>query len=308
MDGFDVVGFGIVTTDHIGVLDHFPQEDSKQRLKRYAQQGGGTVGTPLVACARLGVRAAYLGRIGTGPSSAFVLEDFQREGVDTNHVVTTPEYDPPVGLILVNPETGSRTICWYGPDAADLRLEDLDRGLIESSQMLYLDAREPFASIFCARWARDVGRMVFMDADNLTDGMAAVLPLCTTIIASQGFASKFFGDADPERAANLLYERFGVLCGVTAGHEGSYLVDAGTPFRQPAFEVDVVDTTGAGDVYHGAFAVGLLHGWPTRDIACFASAVAAMKCRQLGGRAGIPRYEQAVAFLTERGFHGAWER
>ncbi|HOT37543.1 MAG TPA: PfkB family carbohydrate kinase, partial [Candidatus Latescibacteria bacterium] len=108
MPRFDVVGFGIVTIDHIGLLDHYPAEDTKQRLRMYVQQGGGTVGTPLVACARLGLNAAYIGRIGDGPSSHAVLDDFRRERVDTTGVVSVKGYEPPVGLILVNPATGSR--------------------------------------------------------------------------------------------------------------------------------------------------------------------------------------------------------
>ncbi|OQB35944.1 MAG: Ribokinase [Candidatus Latescibacteria bacterium ADurb.Bin168] len=307
MPRFDVVGFGIVTIDHIGVLDHYPAEDTKQRLRMYVQQGGGTVGTPLVACARLGLNAAYIGRIGDGPSSRAVLDDFRRERVDTTGVVSVEGYEPPVGLILVNPATGSRTICWYGSDSDILQPEELNRDVVESSSMLYLDAREPLASVVAAGWAHAAGRKVFIDADNVTEGIADVLPLCDTIIASQNFALKYFGNSDPERAARKLHKRFGVVCGVTAGSAGSFLATPGESFWQPAFEVDVVDTTGAGDVYHGAFAMGLLRGWPLRDIACFASAVAAMKCRELGGRSGIPRFAEACAFLKERGMHGAWE-
>jgi sugar/nucleoside kinase (ribokinase family) len=308
MDSFDVVGFGIVTTDHIGVVDRFPSEDTKQGLIRYEQQGGGTVGTSLVACARLGLRAAYLGRIGSGASSRFVLDDFAREGVDTRFVVPSEQYDLPVGLILANLSTGSRTICWYSAGADTLLPEETNREAVESSRMLYLDAHEPAASLAAATWARSAGRHVFIDADNMVEGIEAVLPLCNTIIGSMNFARKYFGDDDGERAARLLYERFGGVCAVTEGARGSYVVAEGTELHQPAFPVDVVDTTGAGDVYHGAFAVGILRDWPVSDCAAFASAVSAMKCRALGGRSGIPHFDEAVAFLRERDVHGAWER
>jgi len=307
MPEYDVVGLGIVTTDHLGVIDRFPIEDAKQGMLAYTQQGGGTVGTPLVACARLGLRTAYLGRVGYGPSSEFIVNDFAREGVDTRHILRDEGYEPPVGLILVNPNTHSRTICWYG--AAHDRLEPtrVDRAVVESSRVLYLDAHETEASRAAAGWAHGVGRAVVIDADNFTEGIVSVLPHCDVIIGSAAFGKGFTGDEDAERAAHVLFERFGGICAITVGRDGSYVVSRDASFHQAAFPVEVMDTTGAGDVYHGAFVVGLLKGWPLGDVACFASAVAAMKCRSLGGRAGIPRLPEAVAFLRERGQRGAWE-
>jgi len=308
MATYDVVGFGIATTDHLGVLDRFPVEDTKQRMLQYTHQGGGTVGTPLVACARLGLRAAYLGRIGYGPASGFILNDFAREGVETRHVVREDDYEPPVGLILVNPSNRSRTICWFGDVSDGLSPERLSRPVIESSRVLYLDAHETKASVAAARWARDKGRTVVIDADQHNEGIERVLPCCGVIIGSAPFGKAFSGDDDGERAAHRLFEQFGGVCAITVGERGSYVVSDEGSFHQPSFAVEVVDTTGAGDVYHGAFVVGLLKGWPLRDVAAFASAVAAMKCRKLGGRAGIPRFDEAVTFLGERTVAGAWDR
>lgn len=307
MPDYDVVGFGIATTDHLGVVDRYPQEDTKQGLTDYAQQGGGTVATPLVACARLGLRTAYLGRAGYDPASEFIIRDFRREGVDAQHIIRDATFEPPVGIIVVNPKNHSRTIMWYGRKTAPLAPDRLDRSVIENSRVLYLDAHETDASVAAAGWARAAGRTVMVDADNLNEGLERVLPSAHVIIGSAQFGSAFSGDDDPERAAHRLFERYGGISGITAGARGSWIVSDDERFHQPAFPVDVLDTTGAGDVYHGAFAVGLIRRWPLRDIARFASAVAAMKCRRLGGRAGIPRFDEAVAFLRERGEHGAWE-
>lgn len=308
MLNYDVVGFGIATTDHLGVLDHFPVEDTKQGLLQYTQQGGGTVGTPLVACARLGLRTAYLGRVGHGPASEFVVNDFEQDGVDTRHILHDAGYEPPVGLILVNPSNRSRTICWYGDVADRLRPERISRAAVESSRVLYLDAHETECSIAAAGWAHEQGRTVVIDADQYSDGIMRVLPYCDAIIGSAAFGKALTGDQDGEGAAHRLFERFGGICAITVGERGSFVVNAESRFHQQAFTVEVVDTTGAGDVFHGAFVVGLLRGWPLKDVAAFASAVAAMKCRSLGGRAGIPRYDEAICFLRERSVAGAWDR
>ena len=302
---YDVVGFGIATVDHLGVVESFPREDTKARLTTYTQQGGGTSATPLVACARLGLKTAYLGRLGKDPTSRFMCDDFGREGVDWSHAIVDESYAPPVAMILVNPETNSRTIVWYKPVEEEMPAGAISPDLVTDARVLYLDAHEGPASVAAAKVAKHTGTMVVVDADNLTEGMEGVLPNADVIIGSAHFARLKY-DADPEPAARMLFYEFGVLSAITAGVEGSYVVTEDESFHQPAFPVDVVDTTGAGDVYHGGFVVGLLKGWSTRECAVFASATAAIKCRKLGGRAGIPTFDQVAAFLSERGETGPW--
>ena len=307
MTRYDIVGFGIATIDHFGVVESFPVEDTKQRLLEYAQQGGGTVATPLVTCARLGLRAAYLGRIGVDPASVAIENAFKSEGVDTSASIRDATYEPPVALVIVNPTNHSRTIAWHRKHGAPIDPNQVDENIVRNSRVLYLDAHEGATSLHHAHVARDAGRLVVVDADNYTDDIRPVLPHANVIIGSERFARQFSGDPDAERAAALLYERFGGVCGITAGRDGSYLVTDDGPLHQPAFPVDVIDTTGAGDVYHGAFVKGLLSGWSVRDNARFASAVAAIKCRSLGGQAGIPDMKAAVEFLRERGKTGPWD-
>jgi sugar/nucleoside kinase (ribokinase family) len=306
VDTYDVVGFGIATIDHFGVVDSFPLEDSKQQFREYTMQGGGTVATPLVACSRLGLKTAYLGRLGHDSMSDAIAAEFEHEGVETRHIIYDELYTPPVAMILVNPQKHTRTIAWYRKPYPPIEPEQIDLDVVEASRVLYLDAHEGPAARRAAKRAKETGRLVVVDADNDTDDIRFVLPYADVIIGSERFASQFAGDIGSERAAALLYERFGGICGITAGSHGSYLVTDEGAFHQPAFPVDVVDTTGAGDVYHGAFVVGLLEGWPIRDTATFASAVAAMKCRKLGGRSGIPTRNEAFRFLRERNVPGPW--
>ena len=302
---FDVVGFGIATVDHLGVVGSFPKEDTKSRLTAYTQQGGGTSATPLVACSRLGLKTAYLGRLGKDPASRFMCDDFDREGVDWSHAIIDESYAPPVAMILVNPSTNSRTIVWYKAVEEEMSADAIDPALIADAHVVYLDAHEGSASVAAAKAAREAGTMVVVDADNLTEGITGVLPNADVIIGSAHFGMLKY-DASPEEAARLLFEEYGVLSAITAGIEGSFVVTADESFHQPAFPVGVVDTTGAGDVYHGGFVVGLLKGWSVRQCAVFASATSAIKCGMLGGRAGIPAFDQVAEFLTARNETGPW--
>ena len=302
---FDIVSLGIVTTDHLGVVEQFPQEDTKQRMTVYSQQGGGTGGTALVACSRLGLRAAYLGRLGTGPSSRFIIEDFHKGDVCTDYAIHTDGYDTPVAVVLVNPATGSRTIVWYKPPIEELSGEEIDLDIVKRARVLYLDAHETEASLAAVQVAKKHGALVVVDADNYTDGIDKVLPFCDVIIGSAHFGRLKY-DAEPEQAVRNLFRDYGVVSIVTAGGDGSYAVTADEWFHQRAFPVEVVDTTGAGDVFHGAFVVGLLKGWNLLECMVWSSAVAAMKCRALGGRGGLPQFHEAVDFLSERGQRGPW--
>ncbi len=129
------------------------------------------------------------------------------------------------------------------------------------------------------------------------DGMDELVGLTDVLIASHNFASQFTGIDDPERAMGKMRSLGPEIVGITLGDDGCILSWENNIHREPAFAVNTVDTTGAGDVFHGAFIYGLLQGWPMDKIARFANAVAAMKCRKLGGRAGIPTLDEAMAFL-----------
>jgi sugar/nucleoside kinase (ribokinase family) len=127
------------------------------------------------------------------------------------------------------------------------------------------------------------------------------VPLVDVLITGSGFARGLTGIDDIWRAGETILEMGPRVFVETAGERGSYTVTRQQRFHTPAHRVQVVDTTGAGDVYHGAYIVGLIRGWDPVRCAAFATAAAALKCGQLGGRAGIPSYEEVMAFMRERG-------
>jgi len=299
---FDVVGIGCTTVDMLALVDPYPQPDQKVMVQELSQQGGGLVSTGLVAVARLGGKARYLGKIGDSELSNVIRHEFEREGVDISGLLTEPGESCLFTYIISTPSDGTRT-CLVDmttkPEfpAADLRKED-----VLSGRFLFVDGFEADAALQAAQWATEAGRKILIDAEFIFERTSDLVAISDYVIASIDFAETRTGEKDAQKAADALYQQErdnkpGKVVIVTAGTRGSFGVTAEGRFHQPAFVVDVVDTTGAGDVYHGAFLYALAQEWPLPQCARFASAVAALKCRKLGGRAGIPTRDEVDAFL-----------
>lgn len=302
---FDIVGFGICTVDFLGLVERYPEAGEKVRMREFSKQGGGLTGTALAAAARLGARCAYLGKLGRDEYSDFLIEAFRRDGVDVEHVQRVEGVRPPLSFIHVRRETGERRITWHGKDIA-FAPEELNRTAIENSRVLFLDHFYTHAGMAACTWARQSDTHIVADAERLEPGFLQILQRADYIIAAEGFAAVQTGERSPDTAAGALQRRFGGTVVVTAGQRGAYGTTGGATFHQPAFRVEVVDTTGAGDVFHGAFMVGLVENWPLEKTVQFAAAVAALKCRGLGGRDPIPTRAEALAFLREHGNAAYW--
>ena len=297
---FDLVGFGICSVDFLGVVEKYPAPGEKIPMTAFAKQGGGLTGTALVAAARLGVKTAYIGKLGEDEYSRFVLEEFQHDGVNVDQVVFAEGAQPPVAFIHVEQNSGERRIARYWKEF-DLKPEEMAAEVIRNSRMLFLEHHFVEAGIFAARLSKQAGGLVVVDAERNVAGFEPILHAADYVIVSQNFAAQQTGSADPEQSASRLQQKYGGIIVVTAGESGAFCRTPENTFYQPAFPVEVVDTTGAGDVFHGAFMAGLLEHWPLPKILEFASAVAAMKCRGLGGRAMIPNRREVEAFLQSRG-------
>ncbi len=296
---FDVVGFGICTVDFVGLVANYPTADQKVRMEAFSKQGGGLTGTALATAGRLGARVAYLGKLGRDEYSTFLLEEFRKYSVDVSHTLIDERVQPPLSFIHAEKGTGERRITWHW-DEFEIKPEEIDPEIIRSSRILFLDHFHVKAGWAAAEWIHESGGLVVVDAERFTSGFGHTLRYADYIIASRKFAEAVTDASNPVRAARRFHQQIGGNVIVTAGASGAYCKTSDQEFHQPAFKVDVVDTTGAGDVFHGAFMVGLAQGWSLPKILEFASAAAAMKCRSLGGRAGIPTMDEVAAFLQEQ--------
>jgi sulfofructose kinase len=299
MKKFDVVGVGYSAVDYFGIVDKYPPPaDIKMPMIQFTKQGGGPVATALVALSRLGARTAFVGKMGDDEFGNFMKTHLEKDRVDITQVVTEPGVSSQFAFIIVDQATGKRTILWSQSEVSPLRADEMDQEFVTSASILHLDGLQMEAGLAAAQWAKDADMTVVLDGDTMRPGIDELIGLTDVLITSHNFAVQFTGEDDMEKAIRKLRSLNPEIVGVTLGNEGCILSWEDNVIRRPVYDVKVVDTTGAGDVFHGAFIYGLLKNWPMERTAEFANAVASMKCRKLGGRAGIPTLDEVMAFLN----------
>lgn len=296
----DVVGLGYCSLDYLGIVPGRPEFDADTvSLSDFAKSGGGPVSTALVASARLGARTGYIGVLGKDEGGAFLKEEFEREGVDLSRLRMQTGARSQICIVLVEAGTGRRSILCYRAKG-ELVLDETDRTYISSARYLHLDGYHMRAAITAARWSRADGVRVSFDANRPRPGLDELLPLVDVLIASERFPPAYTGQGDQVRAGRSLLEMGPEIVVITLGAAGCLCLWGDQVVHVPGFQVDVVDTTGAGDAFHGAFLYGLLQGWELERTAIFANAVAAINCTRLSGRAGLPSVSEVEIFLKKR--------
>ena len=301
--GLDVVGLGYCSWDYLGILDEIPAFDAPTvSMDDFATSGGGPVSTALVALARLGARTGYLGTVGDDDAGSRLQRAYAEEGIDTSHLRVRPGARSPVCICLVQAGTGKRAILCYRGTTGKVHLEPADRPYITAARFLHLDAHHMDAAIAAAQWVHEAGGVVVLDANRPRPRLDELLPWVDVLITNAHFPTAYTGEPVLEQAArSLLSKTRAGLVVSTLGERGCLCITAEQETYVPGFQVPVVDSTGAGDAFHGAFIYGLLQGWTIERIATFANAVAAMNCTALGGRAGLPRLPEVETFLRSAG-------
>ncbi len=301
---YDVVGIGCCAVDYLGVVARMPSKlDAKIWMDEFAKQGGGLAATALVAAARLGAKAHFVGKVGDDDFGRFIANELKRENVACDDMIYIKGMSARFAFCVSDRSTGARTI-FVTPhtQVPYLKAGEIKRQQIAEARYLLVDGYEMDAGIRAAEIARREGVPVVIDAEKIDPKMRKLVALSDVIIASEDHAEWHTGRRGHVAQARALFARQrkidpNKVVVVTAGTRGSYTVTKSGEFHTPAFKVNVVDTTGCGDVYHGAYIYGLLRGWGLECTAEFASAVAALKCRALGGRAGIPTLRETEQFL-----------
>lgn len=297
---FDVVGMGLNAVDDLCVVPQYPAFESKTRIQALYRQGGGQVATAMVALARWGLRVRYIGKVGDDERGRFSLESIRQEGVDVSHVTVEPGATSQFAFIIIDARNGERTILWDRDEQLMYQEGELSKQAVCSGRILHLDGHDIPATCQSTEWAREQGIPTVIDIDKVEVGTAEMVRDVDYLITSSTFPMRFTGIQEPEAALTALGREVHGFVAMTMGREGALALTANGTLHCPGFTVRAVDTTGAGDVFHAGFIFGLLQGWEPRRIMEFANAVAAMKCRRIGGRGGIPKLDEALAFLAER--------
>jgi sulfofructose kinase len=286
----DIAGVGLNATDTLIPLSKFPASGSKVEFHSASVLPGGQVATAMVACQSWGLRTRYIGKLGDDAAAALHREEFRKAGVETQ-LLTAPGCPSQQAFILVE-DSGERTVLWKRDERLAIRPEELRQSWITDARALHLDGHDTAAALAAATWARAAGIPVIADLDDLYPGVLPLLSKVDYLIVSRDIPERLTGSPDLHRSLPEVSQRFGCrLTAATLGHDGVLAWD-GTGFcYRPAYLVPVVDTTGAGDIFHAGFLFGLLQGWPLAPTLDFACAAAALNCSGHGARGGIQSVE-----------------
>jgi len=288
----DVVGVGVNATDTIIRLPRFPEFNSKLEILSVEVQPGGQVASALVACQRWGLKTRYVGKVGEDDAGRMQLSTFEREGVAAEVIVAAGAASQ-MAFILVDEDSGERTILWKRDAEVALRAEDLRPEWITQGRALLIDGHDTGAAATAARWARLARIPVTADLDTVYPGVETVLPNVDYLISSRQFPERVTGETDLRNSLPSLHQKYWFrLTAATLGRDGVLAWD-GSEFHYAAgYEVNVRDTTGAGDIFHGAFLYAMFQGWGIERQLEFCCAAAALNCTAAGARGKIARIEE----------------
>jgi len=295
---FDVVGMGLNSVDFLSLVPEFPVPNSKMKMLQFSKQGGGQVATAMVALSRWGVKTKYIGKVGADELGEFSLQSIRQEGVDVSSVKIEPNATNQFATIIVDGSTGDRTILWNRDERLMYRQGELRKEEVCCGRLLLMDGHDIRAAIQCAKWAKEENIPTIVDLDKVEFLTSELINEIDFLITSSRFPTLYTGISNQKEAfLELQKQTHGFLC-TTLGHSGAMAWANGEFFYAEGFKVKAVDTTGAGDVFHGGFIYGLLQNWEVDKMLRFANAVAALKCRELGGRKGIPTLKETQNFLA----------
>jgi sugar/nucleoside kinase (ribokinase family) len=284
----DVVGIGLNATDTVILVPKMPGLGGKERLVREMRQAGGQIATALVTCRRLGLRARYIGKLGDDEAGKFQLASLRRERLDIRYVRVARNTPNQLAYIVVDQATGERTVLWDRDPRLTLAPEEVPRRAVLGARALHVDGCDVEACLQAARWARQAGIPVAADLDTVYKRVEKLFPYVDYLIASTNFLPAVTGENDPFRVLEYMSREYGIRApGMTLGRDGALVYWKGRFLYSPGFVVETVDTTGAGDVFHGAFVYGLLAGWEMARTLEFSNAMAGLNCTKLGARGGI---------------------
>lgn len=296
----DVLGIGLNATDTLLLVKEFPPYAGKVAFDREMLSPGGQVATAVVSCARLGLRAKYVGTIGDDLRGDIQRQSLEGTGVDTTSLIVRKNCPNQTAYIVIDERNGERTVLWQRADCLKLKPEEIKAEDIASARMLHIDGYDIDAAAYAAKVARANHVPVSIDVDTLYPGFESVLKYVDYLVAGSGWPAKWTKEQDPFKALSKIQVEHGTkLAAMTLGDLGSLALYQGHWYYSPAFEVECADTTGAGDVYHGAFCYAILAGMPMEKALEFSNAAAAINCTAIGARGHIPELSEVEGLIAQ---------
>jgi sulfofructose kinase len=292
----DVIGIGANSVDYVNRIPSYPERSgafSKLRIQEQAICCGGQAATALATCARLGLSARYIGATGTDENGKRIRAELAGRGIDTTEAVIRDGANQ-FALIIVDEQSGERIVLWDRDERLRLRERELPPELLATARLLHVDDVDEGAAILAAAAGRKLGRPVTSDIDRVTPRTRELVEALSHPIFAEHVPRELTGVTDPERALRALQRPGHTALVVTLGHRGALAVAQGDAIYAPGFRVTATDTTGAGDVFRGAFIYGVLAGWALEKTLRFANAAAAISCTRLGAMNGVPALDEVM--------------
>jgi sugar/nucleoside kinase (ribokinase family) len=306
MQKLDVVGVGLNATDTLLLVPHFPAYAGKVPFEEEILSPGGQVASAMVTCAKLGLQVKYIGTVGDDERGRIQIESLRESGINLDHIQVRKGCLNQSAYILVDRSTGERTVLWRRPECLRVDPEQITPDQITCARLLHIDGHDTPAVERAAHIARKAGIPVTVDVDTLYHGFDRVLPHVDYLVASSEFPIQWTNERDPFKALEMIQDEYKMrVAAVTLGAHGALARSEGRFVYSPAFVVNCVDTTGAGDVFHGAFCYSVLKRMSMCEALDFSNALAALNCTALGARGGIRSREEARALMdrAERRSH-----
>lgn len=298
MPQFDVVGVGLNATDTLLLVSHFPAYGGKVPFDEEILSPGGQVASAMVACARLGLRAKYIGTVGDDERGRVQMESLRNSGVNLDHVQVRNGCSNQSAYILVDKSTGERTVLWSRPECLRIDPDEITPDQITCARLLHIDGHDTPAVARAAALARRASIPVTVDVDTIYPGFDRVLPSVDYLIGSGEFPTNWTRELDRFRALELIQNEYGMkVAAMTLGADGALARIDGRYIYSAGYVVDCVDTTGAGDVFHGAFCYAVLQGMPMEEALDLCNAMAALNCTALGARGGIATRREVLRLM-----------
>jgi sulfofructose kinase len=296
---FDLVGVGLNATDTLLLVPNFPAYGGKVRIAEEVTSCGGQVASALATAAKLGLRTKYIGTVGDDHRGELQLASLRETGIDLSDIEIRHNCPNQSAYIVIDQTTGERTVFWSRPDCLTLDPSKISEANIGCARMLHIDGHDTPAVERAASIARNLGIPVSCDVDTIYPGFDRVLPYVDYLVSSTEFPARWTGEKDHRKALELIQNQYGMrVATMTLGAEGALARVGGEFIQVPGYRVNCVDTTGAGDVFHGAFCYSVLNEMSISEALQFSCAMAALNCTKLGARGGIATAEEARKLMA----------
>ncbi len=296
---FDVVGVGLNATDTLLLVPQFPAYGGKAPFIKEILSPGGQVASAMVTCSTLGLKTKYIGSVGDDARGLIQIESLEESGIDITHVQQRNNCPNQSAYIVIDQTTGERTILWMRPSCLKIEPEEILPDQITCAGLLHIDGHDTAAVEHAARIASENDIPVTVDVDTIYRGFDRVLPYVDYLIASTNFPVEWTSERDPFKALELIQKEYSMrVAAMTLGPHGALALADGCFHYSPAFVINCKDTTGAGDVFHGAFSYAIVKEYSIQESLQFANAMAALNCKELGARGGIQGLDEVKEIIA----------